>query len=84
MEEVIEYWRFSTKIRDVYFVDNNGIKQGNHKHYYIDGELYDSSYFKDNLMHGVRYDYFKNKTLYNLNILKNGNGFGVCIYFDYR
>ncbi len=83
MEEMKEYHDDGLLYRH-YFVDNNGIKQGSYKHYYISGELYSSFYLKNNLMRGVRYNYFINGNLHVIDTLKKGSNNGIKIVQDLK
>ncbi len=69
LKEIKKYYRYGS-LSIHYFIDDNGIKQWSYKHYYISGELYSSFYLKNNLMRGVRYNYFINGNLHVIDTLK--------------
>ena len=61
-----------------YFLDENGLKQGENKEYYSDGQLWLHSYYKDGKLHGEYKVYNKNGQLWIHYFYKEDIKHGEC------
>ena len=65
-----------------YYVDENGLKQGQYKRYYITGQLEKVGVYKDGKLNGSFKIYRENGQLMVESVFKNGYGNGHFKYYS--
>ena len=73
LKQIITYWdKAETKIKKVYFVDEQGLKHGASKLYDENGVLYAERNYKDDELHGVCREYYSHTTFIKEEYYENG------------